>query len=126
MTPASRVMLPMDVILSASVGLIWIFQSDQRASRLTSAINHHGWTQRMVGFVLVGVALCLLVGLILRSVPMMAIMLGAGCLAYLILGTLLLHPDPDQSQTGTLFLYYIASAHLASMLTLSFPRGVVR
>lgn len=137
-TRASMLMLPVDVLFSVALGLVWALQDPSRTSPALQAIRDN-YSPRAVGWCLVTIGLIILVGMVTNHRGLCAVGLAAGAATYLILAVIfvagILHPHLSDAWpfivtgrshatlSGSLWPLYLVAAHLASLISLAFDEG---
>lgn len=121
-TAASRIMLPVDAILSAWIGAAWALQSDARTAIPSLYALRHVWPISATGAVLVILAVAVTVGLLLHNRAITAMALGASVVAYVFLAVAIswsLAGGQVASWSAPAWPLYVAVAHFASLVSLA-------
>lgn len=134
-TLASRVMLPTHAAFSGLLGAAWAFQSPSRTNVPALTYLRGLWPIPYTGIILLTLSGVIVGAMLLRDRRLVALALSAGVFIYLCLalGTAAsLNPavadlfppvlmiDDHASLSAPLWSLYVASAHLASMVSVVF------
>lgn len=131
-TSASRIMLPVYVLFSGALGLVWLLQDTNRTNRSLTALAAH-WPVPATGAVLVVLAVLILGSLLTRLRVAAAVAVAAAGMAYLVLGVIFMGPlglgltlgwpllqirNPAASLSAPFWPWFVAVAHFASVASL--------
>ena len=130
-TAASWIMFPTYITFSGALGLTWLLQDQDRTNRSLTALATW-WPVPYTGAILASTALTLAAALATRSRLLGALALAAGVVEYALLGFVFLTPlqlhlawgwpfihigAPDASLSAPLWPWFVAMAHLASLVS---------
>lgn len=121
-TAASRIMLPVEAILAAWIGVAWAVQSDARTAIPSLYALRSIWPISATGAVLVILAAAITLGMVLGNRTVTAVALGAGTVAYLFLAGAIawsLAGGQTASWSAPALPAFGAAAHFASLVSLA-------
>lgn len=121
-TRASRIMLPAHAAFSTALGTAWVLQADERTAIPSLYALREIWPIQATGGVLLGLGVLGVVAMLTHRRTLAATCLMAGCIGYVLLTVAILWSlpvMPTASYSAWLWPAYVASAHLATVLSLA-------
>lgn len=117
-TPAARVIVPINAAFAVTMGLIYALQDQPRTSRVLEGFHEIGLSDHRAGWVLIALGLVTLLGIITGVVEIAAVGCLAAGVAWLMVAATMPHPDHTQSWTGQMWPVYVGLVHLVSTVAL--------
>src|SRR5689334_18669953 len=120
-TVASRLMLPVDAVLSLWIGAAWFFQDNVRTHVPALYAVRAVWPIEATGALIFTVGALIVVAMFTRKRVVGATMVLAGCFCYLLLSVAIAVSVWTQpaSYSAPAWPLYVALAHLATALSLA-------